>query len=135
MHITWLKHITQILKYHFLFLQAKSFNFIMWSQFAQIICMVCLFWTDFIPGFGMVCIYFKIIYLWYVYFSHSPLTYHNMVGFFYFRRRDLFPSFQTDTKGEPLAWLALALTVKVWLENRGCFSEDTPSPISFSFFS
>lgn len=43
----------------FFFLQAKSFNFIMWSQFAQIICMVCLFWTDFIPGFGMVCIHFK----------------------------------------------------------------------------
>ncbi|XP_061188243.1 uncharacterized protein LOC133196351 [Saccostrea echinata] len=33
--------------------EAKSFNFIMWSQFTQIICMACLFWTDFIPGFGM----------------------------------------------------------------------------------
>ena len=35
-------------------IQVESFGFIMWTQFYQFGCMILLFWTDFIPGFGEV---------------------------------------------------------------------------------
>nr|XP_022326328.1 uncharacterized protein LOC111126172 isoform X3 [Crassostrea virginica]XP_022326329.1 uncharacterized protein LOC111126172 isoform X3 [Crassostrea virginica]XP_022326330.1 uncharacterized protein LOC111126172 isoform X3 [Crassostrea virginica]XP_022326331.1 uncharacterized protein LOC111126172 isoform X3 [Crassostrea virginica] len=33
---------------------SEAMNFILWSQIFQMILMTALFWTDFIPGFGMV---------------------------------------------------------------------------------